>query len=379
MAATREGCGGVAKEGTYRKGVGVVLGILLPGSAHFLCGDRKAGVRWLAVLLSAQGATVLALAHPGIVSYLAGACLGLVWFALDLVMLCQSYRPVPRIGFVGWVKVLVLAFLIGHAAQMTVGQAVCTYKVVSGAMQPTLLGERVEPVAGGEARRDGFFSALFAGSRFLEIKVPADGVLSRPEPAEGNGMRLAYSVGDASFLLPRGAKPQKRAGETVKAGETLWRGRVIAGDWMFVERLTYRFAEPKRGDLVAFRTTGIAPLDQNSHYFKRVVGMPGERIKIDPPFLIVDGRKVTEPAIFRAIASGRNGYHGFQLAQGGTFLALPTDEVTLGPDEYFMLGDNTLNSFDSRYWGPVRRRNIVGKVTRVYWPFTRINALESER
>lgn len=369
----------MAKEGTYRKGVGVVFGILLPGSAHFLCGDRKAAVRWLAVLFSAQGATVLTLARPGIVSYLAGVCLGLVWLALDLVMLCQSYRPVPRIGFVGWVKVLVLAFLIGHAVQMTVGQAVCTYKVVSGAMQPTLLGERVEPLAEGLGERDGLFSRFFAGSRFLEVKAPADGVMSRPEPAEGNVMRLAYSVGDASFLLPYAAKPQKRAGEAVKAGETLWRGRLLAGDWMFVERLTYRFAEPKRGDLVAFRTTGIAALDQNSCYFKRVVGMPGERIKIEPPFLIVDGRKVTEPSIFRVIASGRNGYHGFQLAQGGTFLALPTDEVTLGPDEYFMLGDNTRNSFDSRYWGPVRRRNIVGKVTRVYWPFTRINALESER
>lgn len=369
----------MAREGFYRRWVGVVLGMLLAGSAHFLCGERKAGIRWLAGLLAVQSASVLTMARPGIVPYLAGACLGLAWLALQLAMLSQSYRPVPRLGFLGWVKVLALAFLIGQTAHVVIGQMVRTYKVGSGAMQPTLFGEHVEPLAEGEAGRDDFFSALFAGSRFLEVKAPAEGVLSRPEPAEGNVMRLAYRVGDASFLLPRGAKPRRRAGETVAAGETLWRGRVIAGDWMFVERLTYRFAEPKRGDLVAFRTTGIEPLDQDSHYIKRVAGLPGERVKIDPPFLIVDGRTITEPTIFRVIASGSDGYHGFQLAQGGTFLARTTDEVTLGPDEYFVLGDNTRNSFDSRYWGPVPRRNIIGKMTRVYWPFTRINALESER
>jgi hypothetical protein len=124
-----KGVAGWQKRGHTVKGVGVVLGILLPGSAHFLCGDRKAAVRWLAVLFSRAGGDRSDAGAPGIGRILR-AC---VWvsFGLPLIwlMLCQSYRPVPRIGFVGWVKVLVLAFLIGHAVQMTVGQAVCTYRL----------------------------------------------------------------------------------------------------------------------------------------------------------------------------------------------------------------------------------------------------------
>jgi hypothetical protein len=128
------------------------------------------------------------------------------------------------------------------------------------------------------------------------------------------------------FSAVRG-QPLKRAGETVNIGETLWRGRLFAGR-LDVCRAADRTVslEPKRGDLVAFRTTGIAALDQNLLSSKRVVGMPGERIKIEPPFLNRGRAQGHEPSIFRVIASGRNGYHGFQLAQGGTFLALPTDE-----------------------------------------------------
>ena len=60
----------------------------------------------------------------------------------------------------------------------------------------------------------------------------------------------------------------------------------------------------------------------------------------------------------------------------GYLLNEESDQVTLGENEYFVFGDNSGNSYDSRYWGSVPRENIFGRVTRVYWPFSRINALE---
>ena len=60
----------------------------------------------------------------------------------------------------------------------------------------------------------------------------------------------------------------------------------------------------------------------------------------------------------------------------GFHMSKPNDEVILGPDEYFVLGDNTRNSYDSRYWGPVPEKDIIGRATRIYWPFNRINQLK---
>jgi signal peptidase I len=175
--------------------------------------------------------------------------------------------------------------------------------------------------------------------------------------------------------LPRFAHPLKQPGDQVSAGDILWSGIVVSGDHLFVERLSYRFGKPKRGDIVVFRTAGIESLPPNTFYIKRVAGLPGERIRIEPPFLIVNDQKVTNPEIFSTISSESDGYAGFEL---GGRLSTPTDEFTLGPDEYFVLGDNTRNSADSRYWGPVPEKNIVGRATRIYWPFTRINALEGK-
>ena len=57
-------------------------------------------------------------------------------------------------------------------------------------------------------------------------------------------------------------------------------------------------------------------------------------------------------------------------------LTKPTDQIMLVQDEYFVLGDNTVNSKDSRYWGPVPRDNIIGRVVKIYWPPGRIGTVE---
>ena len=151
-------------------------------------------------------------------------------------------------------------------------------------------------------------------------------------------------------------------------------------DRFYIEKLTYMFQDPQRGDIIVFRTDGIPlpGLMKSTYYFKRVAGIPGDRIRIEPPNLIVNGQPLKVPAIFATISSCRGGYGGFSPADPitpGALLTSPTNEVVLGEGEFYVLGDNTRNSWDSRYWGPVPRKNIVGRVIALYWPPDRIRVV----
>jgi signal peptidase I len=275
----------------YHKWVGVVLGWLLDGSAHFLSGKRAAGLKWYFGLFACSLTGVALAATPGTIPFIVGVAFVLASVVLRVVMLKQSYRPVRRIGFLGWLAVIILSAVLNSGLRVVVRQFVHTFKVPAGSMQPT----------------------------------------------------------------------------------------IIARDHLVVERVSYRFSRPSRGDIVVFRTKGIVTLPPDTFYMKRIAGLPGERIRIEPPFLIVNDQRVTQPEIFNTISSASDGYAGFQLTGPVSgLLSKPADEVTLGPDEYFVLGDNTRNSRDSRYWGAVPEANIIGKVTRIYWPLTRINALKEK-
>jgi signal peptidase I len=109
----------------------------------------------------------------------------------------------------------------------------------------------------------------------------------------------------------------------------------------------------------------------------RVAGLPGERVRIDPPWLVVNDKRVVDPPIFGVIGAQEHGYKGFSRRDnvGGSEDTSP-EEILLGNDEYFLLGDDSHNAYDSRYIGPIPRKNIVGRVTRIYWPLHRINALD---
>jgi signal peptidase I len=153
-------------------------------------------------------------------------------------------------------------------------------------------------------------------------------------------------------------------------------GHGYDGDYVCVNKWIYRFADPQRGDIVVFRTEGLElPAgSQNSIWVKRVVGLPGETVRIDPPCVLINGQRLIQPVIFQKIAESRNGYSGFCLASdvpGGGLPGQMDKTVRLGPDEYFVLGDNSKCSLDSRHFGPVRRSAIVGKVFYIYAPANR--------
>ena len=126
--------------------------------------------------------------------------------------------------------------------------------------------------------------------------------------------------------------------------------------------VAYRSSNPQRGDIVCLVTKN------NSRFIsKRVVGLPGETLEIRSPYALINGRELLAPSIFKKISSSEEGYVGYDWE-----IMFP---ITLGPGEYFLLGDNSPQSTDSRHFGPVSREAIVGQVTRIIFPPWRIRDL----
>lgn len=150
---------------------------------------------------------------------------------------------------------------------------------------------------------------------------------------------------------------------------------IMPGDHVVAERLTYRFTRPKRGDIVVFSTSGLEypAVKQDTFYIKRIAGLPGETIQIAPPHLLVNGRPVTDPAIFGDISSTSNGFLLARTSPGFTAVLDSTeDKMVLGEHEYLTLGDNTTSCLDGRYYGPISEDQIFGRISRVYRPLSRI-------
>ena len=125
------------------------------------------------------------------------------------------------------------------------------------------------------------------------------------------------------------------------------------------QRFVYWFSEPKRGDIVVFRTRGIEGT-RGDFYAMRVVGLPGERINVQEGRLWVNGQPVLEPKIFKELS--------YVHLHGARHLTDSNDIYQVPAGHYFVLGDNSEHSADSRYWGPVPRANIYAKVTKIYLP-----------
>lgn len=133
------------------------------------------------------------------------------------------------------------------------------------------------------------------------------------------------------------------------------------GNYLLIDEVTYVFRQPERGEVVVFRYTG----DKSSFFIKRVIGLPGEKI------VVKDG-KVT---VTEAGEAGKT----FTLPE--SYLPLQTKTAgdvttTLADDEYFVMGDNRSNSFDSRNWGPLHKKDIVGIVRLRLYPFSEFETID---
>jgi signal peptidase I len=132
-------------------------------------------------------------------------------------------------------------------------------------------------------------------------------------------------------------------------------------EYLVVNKLGYNFKDPQRGDVIVFRY----PKDPKEYFIKRVIGLPGETVRIEAGHVVISnaenptGKKLDEPYLpNQNVTFGR------------------TDSVTLGSDEYFVLGDNRLASSDSRVWGILPRSDIIGKTWLRVYPFKVFGTLE---
>lgn len=133
-------------------------------------------------------------------------------------------------------------------------------------------------------------------------------------------------------------------------------------EYLWVDKIDYHLSDPERFDVIIFPVTYGG---EEKHYVKRIIGMPGETIYIDEKGMIyVDGEVLEE------------GYGKEVISHYNRFRA--EEPITLGDDEYFVLGDNRNNSSDSRtsIVGNVKRSDIVGRVAVCLWPFDKIGVVK---
>jgi signal peptidase I len=174
--------------------------------------------------------------------------------------------------------------------------------------------------------------------------------------------------------------PVLMTGKQATADQTMLNFDILTGDMLFVDRMSYHFVEPSRGDTFVFRTNNIPGLtDQfgqpsQNYYVKRLAGVPGQKLRVGAQGeLFVDGKVVTspEPMVLNSRRAMDQGYFGYLPDAGGDRYALPLDqEYTVTPGHYYAMGDNSANSFDSRGWGEVPARDVVGKPLFILHPFT---------
>lgn len=145
-------------------------------------------------------------------------------------------------------------------------------------------------------------------------------------------------------------------------------GTLHDGESVWLDKITYRFQEPERFDIVVFPYQ-----DSETNFIKRIIGLPGETIYIDPQGRIYIG---TEETLYRETdGSIHNEAEELEESFGNEIIqesrrGLAAEPVTLGTDEYFVMGDNRNNSQDSRYEtvGPISRDQIEGKTVFRLWP-----------
>ena len=141
------------------------------------------------------------------------------------------------------------------------------------------------------------------------------------------------------------------------------RDTLLEGDRILVNKFIYRFYEPKRGEVIVFKF----PRDKKRDFIKRLIALGGETVEIKDGDVYINGKMLTDQQTIR-----QNYYYNREDWEYGRRNAI----ITVPEDSYFVLGDNSAHSSDSRNWGFVNRKDVIGKAFFIYWPPRRWKVIE---
>ena len=133
------------------------------------------------------------------------------------------------------------------------------------------------------------------------------------------------------------------------------------GEYLLTDKVSYRFNEPKRGDVVVFE----APNGNGDDFIKRIIGLPNDKIAAKGGSIFINGLKLKEPYLSDSI-----------YTSAGRFLK-EGDTVSVPEGQFFVLGDNRAHSSDSRAWGFVTQDKITGRAWFIYWPLDLVGVIEA--
>jgi signal peptidase I len=327
-------------------------------------------------------------------------------------------KPYPHATIRENVEVLLVALAVAMAIRTFFVQP---FKIPTGSMQPTLFGVTSKNLIGdkdfqiptGWARVKDWLH----GTSYVHVVAQTDGTVDQISPMRKflifnikqslwiNGMEHTvwfppdYGESQIPGVDPFVYRARLQASHVYHKGDDVVKLQVNAGDHLFVDRLTYNFRKPARGDIIVFETAGIPEkirhnppywdIPADEFYIKRLVGLPGEKISIgNDRHLVINGQRLDASTPHFENVYGFNPdkpphdseYSGhvngtvaqeYDLSLGLVPLFPDADAVYEVPANSFMpMGDNTCSSLDSRFFGAVPESYAIGKSFFVYWPIT---------